>query len=370
LGREGRKGGWVSEVGMRSGWVGVAQGLFDDAAVDGKKKDKKEIKVFPKEVRQRCCCGLQIADEGRAWIALCSAIAWDSSCTASAPVSYPCPAQRTPTRLCLPPRLSPPRHAHTQTKKGLKTGPGADPAGGRVSSRENTTTVTQASGGGGPADGARKQSTRRLPTRPSSSSRPAVPLPNRRVAPLAALVACRTPAAAPAWLLWTWTRRSSRCGGDIIVSPVPTYLLRSPHARNARRPTHGFSSPSHAQDVPLPSIPQASGVPLPFDDRAQDVSLPLLFHQQGASSSAFDGRSQSPPWHHTNPLARIHPDWEEAPVLVRIMDRIGELRWRGHMAYRLVRVVGCVMWVVGCVGCGREEGDWRGAAVRHFREGN
>ncbi|MEW5310997.1 MAG: hypothetical protein WDW38_002747 [Sanguina aurantia] len=30
-----------------------------------------------------------------------------------------------------------------------------------------------------------------------------------------------------------------------------------------------------------------------------------------------------PPWHHTNPLARIHPDWEEAPVLARVMDRIG-----------------------------------------------
>jgi hypothetical protein len=34
-------------------------------------------------------------------------------------------------------------------------------------------------------------------------------------------------------------------------------------------------------------------------------------------------RAQSPPWHHTNPLARIHPDWEEAPTLARIMDRIG-----------------------------------------------
>ncbi|KXZ45269.1 hypothetical protein GPECTOR_56g365 [Gonium pectorale] len=37
----------------------------------------------------------------------------------------------------------------------------------------------------------------------------------------------------------------------------------------------------------------------------------------------FAERSQSPPWHHTNPLARIHPDWEEAPVLIRIMERIG-----------------------------------------------
>lgn len=34
-------------------------------------------------------------------------------------------------------------------------------------------------------------------------------------------------------------------------------------------------------------------------------------------------RPQSPPWHHTNPMARIHPDWEEAPVLARIMDRLG-----------------------------------------------
>ncbi len=34
-------------------------------------------------------------------------------------------------------------------------------------------------------------------------------------------------------------------------------------------------------------------------------------------------RPKSPPWHHTNPLARIHPDWEEAPVLARIMDRLG-----------------------------------------------
>jgi hypothetical protein len=34
-------------------------------------------------------------------------------------------------------------------------------------------------------------------------------------------------------------------------------------------------------------------------------------------------RPASPPWHHTNPLARIHPDWEDAPVLARIMDRIG-----------------------------------------------
>jgi hypothetical protein len=34
-------------------------------------------------------------------------------------------------------------------------------------------------------------------------------------------------------------------------------------------------------------------------------------------------RPQSPPWHHTNPLARIHPDWEEAPVLARIMDKLG-----------------------------------------------
>jgi len=34
-------------------------------------------------------------------------------------------------------------------------------------------------------------------------------------------------------------------------------------------------------------------------------------------------RPQSPPWHHTNPLARIHPDWEEAPVLARIMERLG-----------------------------------------------
>ncbi|KAF5831259.1 hypothetical protein DUNSADRAFT_13366 [Dunaliella salina] len=35
-------------------------------------------------------------------------------------------------------------------------------------------------------------------------------------------------------------------------------------------------------------------------------------------------RPSSPPWHHTNPLARIHPDWEEAPVLSRIMDRLGQ----------------------------------------------
>ena len=34
-------------------------------------------------------------------------------------------------------------------------------------------------------------------------------------------------------------------------------------------------------------------------------------------------RPQSPPWHHTNPLARIHPDWEEAAVLARIMDKLG-----------------------------------------------
>ncbi len=34
-------------------------------------------------------------------------------------------------------------------------------------------------------------------------------------------------------------------------------------------------------------------------------------------------RPQSPPWHHTNPLARIHPDWEEAAVLTRIMDKLG-----------------------------------------------
>ena len=33
-------------------------------------------------------------------------------------------------------------------------------------------------------------------------------------------------------------------------------------------------------------------------------------------------RPTSPPWHHTNPTARIHPDWEEAPVLTRIMGKI------------------------------------------------
>ncbi|GAX73893.1 hypothetical protein CEUSTIGMA_g1343.t1 [Chlamydomonas eustigma] len=43
----------------------------------------------------------------------------------------------------------------------------------------------------------------------------------------------------------------------------------------------------------------------------------------GQSKKASSERAQSPPWHHTNPLARIHPDWEEAPVLARIMDRIG-----------------------------------------------
>ena len=42
-----------------------------------------------------------------------------------------------------------------------------------------------------------------------------------------------------------------------------------------------------------------------------------------AGPSFTTERPQSPPWHHTNPLARIHPDWEEAPVLARIMDRIG-----------------------------------------------
>ncbi|PNW88434.1 hypothetical protein CHLRE_01g029350v5 [Chlamydomonas reinhardtii] len=58
----------------------------------------------------------------------------------------------------------------------------------------------------------------------------------------------------------------------------------------------------------------ASGRPrlAPLDlEKAKEAPLP------------FSERSQSPPWHHTNPLARIHPDWEEAPVLVRIMDRIG-----------------------------------------------
>lgn len=42
------------------------------------------------------------------------------------------------------------------------------------------------------------------------------------------------------------------------------------------------------------------------------------------SSLSQPERATSPPWHHTNPLARIHPDWEEAPVLARIMDRIGQ----------------------------------------------
>eukprot|EP00798_Chlamydomonas_sp_ICE-L_P013474 gene13474-19334_t len=35
-------------------------------------------------------------------------------------------------------------------------------------------------------------------------------------------------------------------------------------------------------------------------------------------------RPKSPPWHHTNPLARIHPDWEEAQCLTRVMDRLGQ----------------------------------------------
>jgi hypothetical protein len=34
-------------------------------------------------------------------------------------------------------------------------------------------------------------------------------------------------------------------------------------------------------------------------------------------------RPKSPPWHHTNPLARIHPDWEESAVLARIMEKLG-----------------------------------------------
>ncbi|GFR39951.1 hypothetical protein Agub_g29 [Astrephomene gubernaculifera] len=50
---------------------------------------------------------------------------------------------------------------------------------------------------------------------------------------------------------------------------------------------------------------------------------PLGLEKAKESPPPFAERSQSPPWHHTNPLARIHPDWEEAPVLVRIMERIG-----------------------------------------------
>ncbi|GIL44004.1 hypothetical protein Vafri_1589 [Volvox africanus] len=50
---------------------------------------------------------------------------------------------------------------------------------------------------------------------------------------------------------------------------------------------------------------------------------PLGLEKAREAPPPFAERSQSPPWHHTNPLARIHPDWEEAPVLIRIMDRIG-----------------------------------------------
>ncbi|EFJ43557.1 hypothetical protein VOLCADRAFT_121436 [Volvox carteri f. nagariensis] len=50
---------------------------------------------------------------------------------------------------------------------------------------------------------------------------------------------------------------------------------------------------------------------------------PLDLEKAREAPPAFQERSQSPPWHHTNPLARIHPDWEEAPVLIRIMERIG-----------------------------------------------
>lgn len=45
--------------------------------------------------------------------------------------------------------------------------------------------------------------------------------------------------------------------------------------------------------------------------------------QLGRETPVAADRPASPPWHHTNPLARIHPDWEEAPVLARVMDRIG-----------------------------------------------
>lgn len=49
---------------------------------------------------------------------------------------------------------------------------------------------------------------------------------------------------------------------------------------------------------------------------------PLLLQSLGPTPPP-DDRPASPPWHHTNPLARIHPDWEEAPVLARVMERIG-----------------------------------------------
>ncbi|MEW5299926.1 MAG: hypothetical protein WDW36_002896 [Sanguina aurantia] len=60
--------------------------------------------------------------------------------------------------------------------------------------------------------------------------------------------------------------------------------------------------------------------------RAADPSCPPLSLdklQLGRDTPAAADRPASPPWHHTNPLARIHPDWEEAPVLARVMDRIG-----------------------------------------------
>eukprot|EP00983_Pelagomonas_calceolata_P018657 585360-Pelagomonas_calceolata.AAC.4 len=52
-------------------------------------------------------------------------------------------------------------------------------------------------------------------------------------------------------------------------------------------------------------------------------------------------RPSSPPWHHTNPMARIHPDWEEAPVLSRIMDRLGQ---KGGGRRRRDRRLGQVGW--------------------------